>query len=320
MTAARSGVLAVALALTLPFGAPQAAYPEKPVTIIVPFPAGGRTDLTARIVAQHLEKQLGVSVPVVNKPGAGGVLGAKEVAAARPDGYTLGVFSSAVVSAQYTVETRTNLADYQSIGLVEVSPAALAVKADAPWKSVRELVVYARQNPKKVRIGMIPGASAQIFAGGFANAAGVELTMVPFNGDAPGANSLAGGHIEAHVAVPVSYKTLVEADKIRMLGIAADERMALNPNIPTFKEQGVDLVIGAFHALFAPARTPDAVLATLETAFEKAMRDPAMKEQLTKASMEWAFKNRKDAAAFIAAQDAAYRGLIQKLGLMYKKK
>jgi tripartite-type tricarboxylate transporter receptor subunit TctC len=258
-------------------------------------------------------------VPVVNKPGAGGVLGAKEVAAARPDGYTLGVFSTAVVTAQYTVETPTRLADYQAIGLIETSPAALAVKADAPWKSVRELVAHAKANPEKIRIGMIPGASAQVFAGGFAEAAKVRLTMVPFPGDAPGATALAGGHIEAHVAVPVSYKTLVEANKVRILGIAADARVPSLPGVATFKEDGVDFVIASFHALFAPARTPAPVLAALETALGRAMREPGVLEQLAKADMDASWRDRAGTAAFIAQQDAVYRSLIERLGMAYKK-
>jgi tripartite-type tricarboxylate transporter receptor subunit TctC len=311
--------LAIAVGCGLP-GDVSAAYPDRTVTIVVPFPPGGRTDLTTRIVAQNLEKHLGVAVAVVNKPGAGGVRGAKEVAAAKPDGYTLGVFSSAVVSAQYTVETPTNLADYKAIGLIEISPAALAVKADAPWKTLRDLVTYAKQNPKKIRMGMIPGASAQVFAGGFADAAGVELTMVPYKGDAPGVIALAGGHIETHVAVPASYKALIEGGKIRMLGVAAGQRLSLYRDVPTFKEQGVNLEIGSFHVLFAPVRTSDDVIENLAARFEKAMHDPEMKEQLTKANLEWAYRNRKDTATFLAGQNAAYKSLIQKLGLMYKKK
>jgi tripartite-type tricarboxylate transporter receptor subunit TctC len=194
---------------------------------IVPFPAGGRTDLTARIVAQHLERHLGAPALVVNKAGAGGVGGAKEVALARPDGYTLGFFSTGVVTAQYTVPTPTDLKDYEVVSVVNVDPAALAVQERSPWRTLADLVDYGKKNPGKIRIGMIPGASAQIFAGGFAKAAGIQVTNVPFKGDADGAVALAGGHIEAHVAVPVSYKALVEAKKVRILGVAAEVRSEL---------------------------------------------------------------------------------------------
>ena len=313
--------VAMLAALLLWISSPvQAAYPEKAVTMIIPFPAGGRTDLVGRIVAQGLEKHLKVAVAVVNKAGAGGVVGAKEVANARPDGYTLGTFSSAVVSAQYTVETPTNLADYELVGLIEISPAALAVQYTAPWKNLREFVAHAKANPDKIRLGTIPGASAQVFAGGLADAAGIKLTFVPFNGDAPGAISLAGGHIESHVAVPVSYNTLIAAKKIKMLGVAADRRLSLYPDVPTFQEQGVNLVIGSFHAVFAPKGTPDGALKTLEAALQKALADPQTKDQMTKAGLAVEYRDREGTKKFVAGQDQSYRRLIEQLGMMYKKK
>lgn len=313
--ARRHALVAIALALLLPMGPAHAAYPEKPVTLVVPFPPGGRTDLTARLLAQHLPRHLGQAALVVNKAGAGGVLGAKELAGAAPDGYTLGVFSTAVVTAQYTVPTPTNLGDYAAIAVVNVDPMALAVKSDAPWKSLEELVAHGRANPGKLRIGMIPGASAQIFAAGFANAAGLKGTFVPFPGDAPGAAALAGGHIDVHVAVPVSYKALVEAGKVKMLGVAADSRTALYRDVPTFRENGVDFVIGSFHIVFAPRRTPEEVLAVLEKAIERTMREPGLVKQMADTSLGHAWLNRKDTAVFLARQDEVNRRVIEAVGM-----
>lgn len=314
-------LFAAAAAAILPFdGAVRADYPEDTVTVIVPFSAGGRTDLTARSVAQALEKHLGTPVVVVNKPGAGGVLGAKEVSSAKPDGYTVGIFSSAVVSAQYTVETGTDLKDYDIAGVCESSPAAVAVKNDAPWQSLEELVAHAKKNPGALSLGMIPGASAQVFAGGFVDAAGVEMTMVPFDSDAPGVTALAGGHIDVHVAVPASYKVLAEAKKIRMLGVAAEERMSTFPDIPTMSEQGADLVIGSFHGLFVPKGTPDDVVAALEAALGKAMQEEVVIEQMASVGLGPVYMDRKEAQRFLAGQDATYRKLIRQLGMMHKSK
>jgi tripartite-type tricarboxylate transporter receptor subunit TctC len=298
----------------------RAEYPEKTVTIIVPFAAGGRTDLTARSIAQALEKHLGTTTVVVNKPGAGGVVGAKEVANAEPDGYTVGVFSSAVVSAQYTVETGTDLDDYEIAGVMEISPAALAVNYDAPWETLNELVEAGDNEPGSIRLGMIPGASAQVFAGGFTDAAGIEATMVPFDSDAPGVTALAGGHIDAHVAVPASYKALVEAKKIRVLGVAAENRMSTFPDIPTMREQDVDLVIGSFHGLFVPKGTPEEVLETLETALEKAMQDKAVIEQMAHVGLGPVFLDRQEGERFLAGQDATYEKLIDQMGMMHESK
>jgi len=300
--------------------AESASYPTKPVTFIVPFPVGGRTDLTARIVAQHLEKHLGKPVVVVNKPGAGGVVGAKEVSSAPPDGHTLGFFSSGVVTAQYTVPTPTDLKDYEPVSVVNFDPAALAIQEKSSWNTLVELVAYGKKNPGKIRIGMIPGASAQIFAGGFAKAAGIQVTNVPFKGDADGALALAGGHIEAHVAVPVSYKALVDAKKVRILGIAAEKRSDLYKDIPTFRENGVDLVIGSFHAVFAPKGTPGEAITILEAALEKTMKEKEVNDQMMKSGLGLVYLNRRDGAAFIAQQDATYKALIQELGMMVAPK
>lgn len=308
-------LVALLAGLGLFAGGAIAAYPEKAITLIVPFPPGGRTDLMARVVAQHLPKHVRQSVVVLNKPGAGGVLGAKEVTSAPADGYTLGMFSSAVVTAQYTVPTPTNLADYVALAVINIDPMALAVKYEAPWKTLAELVAYTHANPGKLRVGMIPGASAQMFAGAFSRMGNAKIIYVPFKGDADGVAALAGGHIDAHVAVPVSYKALAEAKKIRTLGVAAAKRSALYDDIPTFRENGVDLVIGSFHILFAPKGTPGEVQAALGQAIAKTMQEPELAKQMAAATLGYAYLDQKETALFLAQQDELYRKLIDELGM-----
>src|ERR1700730_16663303 len=163
----RSILLTAAALLAAPAPATaQTEYPAKPVSLIVPFSAGGRTDVVGRIVAQHLQTALGKPVAVVNKPGASSVLGANEVAEAEPDGYTLGFFSTSAVTAQYTVPTPMSLKNYELIAIVNADPAAIAVGYNASWQTLKDLVGEARKKPGQLRIGMIPGASAQIFAAG----------------------------------------------------------------------------------------------------------------------------------------------------------
>lgn len=293
-----------------------AAYPVKSVTFIVPFPAGGRTDLIGRMFALHLSKSLGVTVVIVNKPGASGVLGAQEVKQAPPDGYTLGFFSTSIVTSQYTVATPVALKDFEAISIVNEDPAAIAINSNAPWKSLRELVDYAKKNQGKLRIGMIPGASAQIFAGGFTKAAGVQMVMVPFKGDVDGAIALAGGHIDVHVAVPVSYKALADAGKIRILGVAADSRSPLYKDLPTFKENGVDLVIGAFHGVFAPKGTPAEALNTISAALGRVANSAELIDQMNAAGAGVVYLGRPDATAYLARQDQVYKRVIEDLGMM----
>lgn len=296
-------------------------YPGKTVTLVVPFPAGGRTDLIGRIMAQHLQGYLNNNtVLILNKPGASGVLGSLEVSQAQPDGYTLGFFSTSFVTAQYTVSTPIVVKDYDLLAIVNVDPAAVAVHETAPWKTLAELVDYARKNPERVRIGMIPGASAQIFAGALAKAAGLKLIDVPFKGDADGAVALAGGHIEAHVAVPVSYRALVAAKKVRVLAVAAEERSSLFPDIPTFRENGVDVVIGAFHGVYGPRGLPAEVRDTMIAALEKTMTSKEVVEQMSTAGAGILFRRGEAATAFLAQQDAMYRQVIDDLGMRVKGK
>ncbi|MGC1467244.1 MAG: tripartite tricarboxylate transporter substrate binding protein [Pseudolabrys sp.] len=306
--------VAASLVGLLPAGA-QSAYPAKPLTMIVPFPAGGRTDLVGRIVAQELTKVIGKPVAVVNKPGAGGVLGARETAGAAADGYTLGFFSSAAVTGQYTVPTPISLSNFELVAIVNTDPAAVAVQYGAPWKTLKDLVDDAKKQPDKLRLGMIPGASAQIFAAGMTNAAGVKMIMVPFKGDSDGAIALAGGHIDVHVAVPVSYKSLQAAKKVRILAIAADSRSPLYGDLPTFKENGVDLVIGAFHGVYVPKGTPKPVVDKLADALEKVMQSQDVKTNMDRAGAGLAFLRGAQAKDFLTKQDETYRGIIDKLGL-----
>jgi tripartite-type tricarboxylate transporter receptor subunit TctC len=310
-----STLVVVACLLADASPAPAQDYPNKPLTMIVPFSAGGRTDVIGRIVGQHLPKHLGKPVAVVNKPGASSVLGSQEVANSRPDGYTLGFFSTSAVTAQYTVPTPINLKDFELVAIVNADPAALAVQELASWRTLKDLVEHARQNPDRVRIGMIPGASAQIFAAGFAHAANVKMIDVPFKGDAEGAIALAGGHIEVHVAVPVSYKSLVDAKKVRILAVAAESKSPLYGNLPTFRENGVDLVIGAFHGVYVPKGTPSAVVGKLADALEKTMTAPELLDGMKDMGAGVVFLRGDAAKDYLAKQDNTYRTIIENLGL-----
>jgi tripartite-type tricarboxylate transporter receptor subunit TctC len=310
-----SFLVALSLAAALIHPAVAADYPAKALTMIVPFPAGGRTDVIGRIVAQGLAKKLQKPVAVVNKPGASSVLGAREVADAGPDGYTIGFFSTSAVTSQYTVPTPISISEFQIVAIVNTDPAAIAVQWPARWKTLAELVEDARKQPGKLRMGMIPGASAQIFAAGLEHAAGVEMIQVPFKGDSDGAIALAGGHIDVHVAVPVSYKSLVQAKKVRMLAVADSIRSPLYNNLPTFRENGVDLVIGAFHGVFVPKGTPQAVIGKVADALGETMKSGEVQAQMENAGAAVTFLRGEEAAAFLSNQNGTYRAIIERLGL-----
>jgi tripartite-type tricarboxylate transporter receptor subunit TctC len=238
-----------------------------------------------------------------------------EVAQSKPDGYTVGFFSTSAVTAQYTVPTPLSLKEFELVAIVNSDPAAIAVQASAPWKSLKQVVEDARKQPDQLRIGMIPGASAQIFAAGFARAANVKLINVPFKGDVDGAVALAGGHIELHVAVPVSYKSLIEANKVRMLALASEKSSPLYGNIPTFRDNGVDLVIGAFHGVYVPNGTPQPIVAKLVQALEKTMSANDVTRSMQELGAGVEFLKGAEAKAYLAKQDATYKSIIEDLGL-----
>lgn len=299
----------------------QAAdYPTKAVTMIVPYPPGGRTDITGRIFAQSMQETLGKPVAVVNRAGASGVLGANEVAAAHPDGYMLGYFSSGAVSSQYTVPTPLDMSKFELIAIVNADPAAIAVPASSPWKSLKDLVDEMKAKPGVMKMATSPGASSQLFAGGFVKASGLKVINVPFKGDADSAIALAGKHVDAAAAVPVAFKSLVESQKVRVLAIAADSRSALYGDIPTFKENGVDLTIGAFHGVFVPAGTPEPIKTRLADALTKAAANPELNKRMEDVGAAVMFLKGEEAKDFFAKQDLAYRDVIEDLGLRPAKK
>ncbi len=290
-------------------------YPSKGITMIVPFPAGGRTDVIGRLIAQHMQGAIGKPVAIVNKPGASSVLGSNEVAESKPDGYMLGFFSTSAVTAQYTVPTPLSLSRFELIAIVNADPAAIAVNESAKWQTLKDLVTEAKKTPGALKIGMIPGASAQIFAAGFARAAGVDLISVPFKGDADGAIALAGGHIDIHVAVPVSYKSLVASKKVRILAVASDARSDLYGNLPTYRENDVPLSINAFHGVYVPVGTPAAVKAKIADALKATMANPELQNRMNDAGAAGVFIMGDEAKAYLKAQDDTYREIIDALGL-----
>lgn len=291
-------------------------FPVKTVTLIVPFPPGGRTDLTARAVADAMKDDLKQPVVVVNKPGASGVLGAKEVAGAAPDGYTLGLFSTGFLTTQYTVPTPTNARDYELVSLINYDPAAVAGSMAKGWTTLQKVIADGKAKPGSLRVGINPGNSAHIFAGAFARAAGLDVIYVPFKGGSERAAAIAGGHIDLDFDIVAPMKPLLDAGKLRVLGVAAEMRVDLYREIPTFREQGVDLVMHSWHGVFAPKGTPAPVIAALDASLERVARNPKFIAQMEKLLLGVRYMNRKDFAGFFADQDRQFKPLIQKLGLM----
>jgi tripartite-type tricarboxylate transporter receptor subunit TctC len=299
----------------------SAAYPEKVISWIIPWSAGGRTDVAARIFAPALEKQLGKPVIVINKPGAGGVVGSKEAAMAKPDGHTIMLTSISLILTQYTAPTPTHLKDYTLACQLLTSPALAVVNSKSPWNSLRDFVEYGKANPGKIKNGASgTGTSDHIFAAAFQKAAGIKMTHVPYAGDAPAVAAVVGKHVDCNFAPMPSVKSFVDAGELKILGVGSEKRRPLYPNVPTWKEQGVDMSISAFQGIYLPKNTPKEIVSILEKAFEKILKDPDVVSKIEKVGIELEFLNQGEFVKVVDETDNTLRVLVEQLGLKATQK
>ena len=309
------------LALVASFVAACAAaqgFPSKPVTMIVPFPPGGSVDAVARQVAAGLSKYLGQSVVVENKVGAGGTIGSGIAAHAAPDGYTilLGTTSALAVSpVTYKSVPYDSLKSFVPIIEVTRGPFVLSVKNSLPVNNVRELVDLARKNPGKLNSGSAGQGSVHHLAlEMFKQAAGIDIVHVPYKGGAPAWTAVIAGDIDMLFdSMPGPYMFRGQA---KPLAVAGPQRLPGLPNVPTFAESGFPGVETVFFwAMLAPAGTPPDVVAKLNNALGQALRDPAVKGEFAKQSMETTPGTSEEIARFMAQEIPRWREAVQKAGL-----
>jgi tripartite-type tricarboxylate transporter receptor subunit TctC len=297
-------------------GIVEAGYPDKPITLIVPWPPGGASDVTPRTLSKPMSEELKQPVVIVNRPGAAAVIGTQEVERATPDGYTIGTYSFSQCLTQYTAPNPTNLANCVPIAKVMYSPGTLTVNANAPWKSVEEFIRYAKANPGKIRSSNSgKGASAHIIAEAFDRLTGIKQTHVPFNGFAPAVAAAAGGHVEA-TCIPVGdVHAMVKGGKLRLLAVAAKERHFLYPNVPTLIELKIDLDMGNWVGFIAPKGVPEEIVVILDRAIEKALKSPEVIKSWQEMGNVIAYMNHRAFVEFLKQQDASIRTLVDSLGL-----
>jgi tripartite-type tricarboxylate transporter receptor subunit TctC len=270
------GALSVAASVPLSV---HAAYPEQPIKMIVAYSAGGGTDLVARLLAQTLQKYLGANaaVVVVNRPGAGGAIGFSELAASRPDGYTIGFINTPNVLT-IPIERKSNFhwQQYDLLGNIVDDPGNFSVHADTPIKSMADLVAYAKANPEKVTYGTTGiGSDDHLAALMVERAAGVKLTHVPFKGAAEVHNAIASKHIMvAAMNIGEALQYQKGGTPLRHLGQMSEKRSGLAPQVPTFKEQGLNVIMASLRGVAAPKGLPVAVRDQLVQAMQKAVADP----------------------------------------------
>jgi tripartite-type tricarboxylate transporter receptor subunit TctC len=281
-------MIAAALAAGLATVTPALSqdYPTRPIKLLVPFAAGGSTDLIGRIVIKSAEKHLGKPIIVENKPGAGTMLALNELVGARPDGYTIGMTTSTLIlQPLYGVARYDYPKELRALAQVAVTPPILAVNAQSEWKDVGSLLTHAKANPHKVKYGITGvGNSAHLGPAQLALLAKAEIDPVTFDGGAPLMAALLGGHVDAAAGSPVDYKEQIRAGKIRAIvsfGSARSDDPIL-ANIPTAKEAGYDVEITSWTGISGPKNLPPAVVEKLGQAFKAAMEEPEVKEAIAK--------------------------------------
>jgi len=257
-------------------------YPNKTITIVLGVPAGGSTDMGARLLAQFMEMELKQPVVVVNKPGGAATIGGYSVVSAKPDGYTLGYFpgSGSVPEVfSYFYSAPYSSSDLRPIARIHAPVIAVAVKEDAPWNSLKDLVEYARKNPG-MKFGHIGKSTTQyVIMSTIIKAEKLNMVDVPFDGDGTLVPALLGGHVP--VGTPVFYviRSLVEGKKLKVLGVALPKRAPSAPDIPTLAELGYKLPFTSFLGLFAPKKTADEIVKKLEETVRKVLDNKEFQEK-----------------------------------------
>src|SRR3954464_4136484 len=268
----------------MPLAALAQTYPAKPVTVVVPFPAGGPSDVVARIVTEHMSRTLREQMVIENVGGAGGSLGSARVAAAQPDGYTLlaGSMGSHVAAPVLTPNVKYDSArDFEPIGLTAHSPAVIVARKDFPAKNVSEFIAYLKENGDKVKQahGGI-GASSHMACLMFNQALEIRPTLVAYRGTAPAMNDLVGGHVDFLCEQSVSVAEQVAAGTVKAYVVSANQRLAALPNIPSAKEGGINYQMSIWAGIFAPKGTPKEIITKLAAALDKALDDSSVKKRL----------------------------------------
>jgi len=267
--------MAAAVAAAFSVGAAQAQnYPNRPITLIVPWGAGGGTDQTARIIGTLLEKDIGQPVNVVNRTGGSGVVGHAAIAEAAPDGYTIGLITVEITMMHHQGLTKLNQSNYTPLGLMNIDPAGVSVRADAPYKTVNDVLAAIKANPGKFKAsGTGQGGIWHLALAGMLNSNRIDpmaAPWVPSQGAAPGLNDLVAGGVEFVTCSLPEARALIEAGKVRPLAIMADQPAKLFPNVPTLKAAtGSNWTVGAWRGMAGPKGMPADVTAKLSAAFKK---------------------------------------------------
>jgi tripartite-type tricarboxylate transporter receptor subunit TctC len=314
--------LALAVTASATIAVAQTDYPTKPPQLIVGWAAGGSSDLTARKVAELIKNPLGKPMVVVNRPGAAGVVAANEVIKATPDGYTVLLVKIGQAVLQIVRGTATyKTDDLEPVAALSASPILLAVRGDSKFKSLKDIVEASKAQPGVFRFGhSAVGGAPHLAMELLASKAGIKVKHVPFQGSSEGIAALLGGHIDAQLLDPPGEGLeFLKTKEFRPICVFEEKRIEALPDIPTAKELGYDSVVRVWTGLAVPKGTPPAVKDKLASAAENVAKDPAFVKFLTDASDVPMYLNPGDFKALWLREQAAFKPILESLGLVEKK-
>jgi len=306
----KSFIVLVSVVLLCSFGVSgimAADYPKRPITMICPWGAGGGTDACSRIIATLLNKELGVPVNVVNRTGGGGAIGHTAMATAKPDGYTIGMPTVEITMMHWMGLTKITYQDMTPVAMVNFDPAGINVRADSPWKTYKDLEMYVRENPGKLKdSGTGQGGIWHLAMAGWMKAIGLSpdaIKWIPSKGAAPALQDLMAGGIEMSTCSLPEAATLIDAGKVRPLAIMASQKDPKFPEVPTLKELGIDWTCGAWRGIAAPKGTPKEIVAVLEKAIAKVVKSDEFVKFMKNRGFGIYYLNTADFAKALAQAD-----------------
>lgn len=305
-------LLVVAAAVS---GSAFAAYPERPIKLIVPWAAGGDTDNIFRPYTPLLQKQLGQTVVIANVGGASGTKGAKEAKESPPDGYTVFGVHDYIHSTYYAGVADVQYSDFEPICLLTSTPSVLTASPKTPWNDWKGLLADAKARPGQITVGATLASTSHFFPALIEQAAGVKFKYVSYEGLAPRMNAILGGHIDLTDS-NLTQKGKVEAGQLKFIAVATDKRHPEMPNVPTLKELGVNVSYTVSRGLVAPKGTPAEALGKLESSCGAAAKDPAFAQAMKLQGTDVRYLGRSDYAKWLKQNDDLNKKITQDLGLM----
>lgn len=303
------------LSSTLAF-AQAGDYPNRPIELVVAYGAGGGTDVLARAFSEASRKHIGQAITVTNKPGASGGIGLTDVMNAKPDGYKIAMVTVELTTLPHVGVIKFTHEDFTPIVMLNADPAAITVKADAPWNTVEEFLAAAKKAPGEFRVGNSGAASIwHLAAAAVEDKTGVKFNHIPYPGAGPAILSIMGGHIEALSVSAAEVSTQVAAGKLKVLAVMADKRIKGFENVPTLKERNIDVAISAWRGLAAPKNTPPEIIAVLKNLAVKATAEPLFREVMDKQNMGFVFGDEAAFKAVMVRDSTYFKNLITKLNI-----